>query len=88
MRNEISEEVIGGSQMALEECCISAKKRTEGQNSIQRWDCSQIENEEGEESWQEGDQMAEQWEEEQQMEEIVERRRMEGSSLKLDLSWW
>ena len=52
---------------------------------MQSWDCSQIENEEEEESWQEGDQMAEQLEEEQQLEEIVERRRMEGSSLKLDV---
>ena len=49
-----------------------------------RWDCSQIENEEAEESWQEGDQIAEQWEEEQQLEGIVERRRIEGSSLKMD----
>ena len=37
----------------------------EGQNHIQRWDCSQIENEEEGESWQEGGQMAEQWREEQ-----------------------
>ena len=51
---------------------------------MQSWDCSQIENEEEEDSWQEGDQIAEQWEEEQHLEEIVERRRMEGSSLKLD----
>ena len=47
---------------------------------MQSWACSQIENEEEEESWQEGDQMAEQWEEEQHLEDIVERRRMEGSS--------
>ena len=85
--NETIEEVIRSSQrrMALEECCKSERKRTEGQNPIQRWDCSQIENEEEEESWQEGDQMAEQWEEEQHLEDIVERRRMEGSSLKLDV---
>ena len=55
------------------------------QNSILRWDCSQIVNEEEEESWQEGDQMAEQWEEEQHLEDTVERRRTEGSSLKLDV---
>ena len=86
--HEIVEEVTRSSQMmALGECCRSAKKRTEGQNPIQRWDCSQIEFDEEEESWQEGDQMAEQWEEEQHMEETVERRRrrMEGSSLKLDV---
>ena len=52
-KNEKIEEVIGGSQrMALE-----------GQNPVQRWSSSQIENEEEEESWQEGDHMAEQWEE-------------------------
>ena len=50
---------------------------------MRSWDCSQIENEEEEESWQEGDQMAEQWEEEQHLEEVVERRRMEGSPLKI-----
>ena len=54
-KNEIIEEGIRSSQrMALE-----------GQNPKQRWDCSHIENEEEEEGWQEGDQMAEQWEEEQ-----------------------
>ena len=54
----------------------------ERQNLIQRWDSSQIENEEeGEESWQEGDQM----EEEQHLDDLIERRRMEGSSLKLDV---
>ena len=44
----------------MEECRFSERKRTEGQNPIQRGDCSQIENEEEEESWQEGYQMAEQ----------------------------
>ena len=46
---------------------------------MQSWDCSQIEHEEEEASWQEGDQMAAQWDEEQILEEILERRRMEGS---------
>ena len=64
----------------------------DGQNPIQRWDCSQIENEE-EESGQEGDQMAEQLEEMQHLDDIVEGRRIEGSSLKKDviqkyLHWW
>ena len=48
-------------------------------------DCSQIENEEEEESWRERDQMAAQWNEEQKLEEILERRRMEGSSLQLEV---
>ena len=84
--NCIIEEVIRSSQRrALEECCLSERKRTEGQNPIQRWDCSQIENEEEEESGQGGDQMAEQWEEEQHLDDIVESIGMEGSSLKLDV---
>ena len=75
VKNEKIEEGIRSSQrMALK-----------GQNTIQRWDSSQIENEEEEEGWQEGDQMAEQWEEEQHLDDIVERRRMDGISLKLDV---
>ena len=62
----------------------SQRMAFERQNSIQRWDSSQIENEE-EEGWQEGDQMAGQWEEEQQLGDLIERRRMKGSSLKLDV---
>ena len=70
--------------MTVEESFKNEGKRTGGLDFMQRWDCSQIENEEEEECWQEGDQMAEQWEEEQQLEGIIERRRIEGSSLKLD----
>ena len=67
----------------IEEGIRSSQKMSfERQNLIQRWDSSQIENEEeGEESWQEGDQM----EEEQHLDDLIERRRMEGSSLKLDV---
>ena len=73
IRNEIIKEVIRSSQkIALEESCKNEGKRTGGQkNTMQSWDWSQIENEEEEESWQEGDKMAEQWEEEQHLEEIV-----------------
>ena len=62
-------------------------QRTVGQRVMQNWDCSQIEHEEEEqeEGWQEGDQNAAQWDEEQKLEEILERRRMEGSSLKLEV---
>ena len=69
--------------MASEESCKNERERTGGLNPMQSWDCSQIENEEEEESWQERDQKAEQWKEEQHLEDIVERRRREGSSLKL-----
>ena len=74
-KNEIIEEVMRSSQ----------RRALEGQNSKQRCDCSRIDNEE-EESWQEGDHMAEQWEEEQHLEDMVVERRMEGSSLKLDVT--
>ena len=60
------------------------RKRTARLNLIRSWDCSQIQNEEEEEVWQKDDHMAEQWEGEQHLEEIVERRKMEGNSLKLD----
>ena len=49
---------------------------------MRSWSCSQIENEEEEESWRERDQSAAQWDEEQKLEEILEQRRMEGSSLR------
>ena len=82
VRNEIIKEVIQGIQKVdVDEGVENEGKRIGRQDLMQRWDGSQVENEE-EESWQEGDQMAEQWEEEQHLEEIVERRRMEGSSLK------
>ena len=58
-------------------------KRPVGQSFMRSWDCSSIENEEEEESWQEGDQVA-QWDEEHKLEEILERTRMEGSTVQLD----
>ena len=70
-KNDTIEEVLRSSQ----------RMAWEGHNPIQRWDCSQIQNEE--ESWQEGDRMAKQPEEEQRLEDANRRRRMEGSSLKL-----
>ena len=62
-----------------------AVQKPAGQGVMRSWDCSQIENEEEEESWREGNQMAAPWDEEQKLDEIVERRRMEGSSLKLEV---
>ena len=53
------------------------EKGLKGKTQLQRWDCSQTENEEEEESWQEGAPTAEQWEVEQILEDIVETRRME-----------
>ena len=64
-----------------------AVQRKAGQIFMRSWDCSQLENEEAEEeeeSWREGDQMAAQWTKEQNLEEILERRRIDGSSLQLE----
>ena len=84
VRDEMMKEVIVGIQKrAIDES--AEKKRTSGQGLRLSWGCSQFENEDEEESWQEGDQMAAQREEEQELEEIMERRRMEGSSLQLNV---
>ena len=73
-RNEIIKEVVASIQkMTVEESFKNEGKGTRWLDLTQSWDCSQIEN-----------QMAEQREEEQQLEGIVDRRRIEGSSLKLD----
>ena len=70
-----------GHSARMQEGTEDKIKRTGGQSLMQSWDSSQVENGEEKESWQERDQMAAQWDEEQKMEEILERRRMEGSSL-------
>ena len=50
------------------------------QSFMRSWDCTQIVNEEEEESWRERDHVAAQWIEEQKLEEILEQRRIEGDS--------
>ena len=63
-KRKVGKEVINGIlKMDVDESIENEGKRTGGQDFLQRWDCSQIENEEAEESWQEGDQMTEHWEE-------------------------
>ena len=74
----------GIQKKVIDESAENKEKRTGGPDLMRSWDCSQIENEEEEESGQERNQMAAQWEEEQKLEGIMERRRMEGSSLNLD----
>ena len=87
IRNDIAQEVVAGIKeraSALDDAKATAQ-RTAGQRVKQNWDSSQIENEEEEESWREGDQMAAEWDEEEKIGEILERRRMEGSSLQSDV---
>ena len=63
-------------------------QRTVGQSVKQGCDCSQIGNEEQEEEevWQKENQMELQWAEHEKLEKILERRRMEGSSLQADVT--
>ena len=70
--------IAGIQKKAIEEGVKYKVKRTGGQSFMRSWDCSQIENEEEEECWQERDQMAAQWDEEQKLEEILEQRGMDG----------
>ena len=69
-----------------EEECVKRKQWQEKNKKIEEGiKSSQRTALEEEESWQEGDQMAEQLEDEQHLEEVVERRRMAGRSLKLNV---
>ena len=89
IRSEIAREVVASTKVeaSAQKDAKSIAQRTVGQRVMQNWDCSHIENEEEEEEedWQEGDQMAAPWDEEQKLEEILERRKMEGSSLQLEV---
>ena len=67
IRGQIVQEVVAGikEKVSVHDGEKSDVKRPVEQSFMRSWDCSQIENEEDEESWREGDQMAAQWEEEQ-----------------------
>ena len=70
-------------------CMKMPRRMHNGQSVKQNWDCSQIENEEEEEeeeeeNWQNEDQMEERWAEDHKLEEILERRRMEDSTVQLE----
>ena len=87
IRGQIVQEVVAGTKEkeSVHDGNKVAVQRPVGECVVRRWDCSQIDNEEEEESWREGVQMGAQWEDEQTLEEILERRRMEGNSLQLEV---
>ena len=60
IRNEIAQEVVAGikEKASALDGAKEAAQGSVGQSVMRSWDCSQIENEEGEEPWREGDQMA------------------------------
>ena len=74
IRSQIAQDVSEGikEKVSVHDGIKKAVQRKTGQSFMRSWDCSQIENEEEEESWREGDQMAAQWDEEQKQEEILE----------------
>ena len=80
IRSQIAQEVVAGIIDGIKE----AVQKPAGQSFLRRWGVLTDRTEEEEESWREGDQIVLR-EEEQQLEEILERRRMEGSSLKLEV---
>ena len=83
---QIVQEVVAGikEKVSVHDGDENDVKRPVELSFKRSWDCSQIENEEEEESWREGDQVAAQWDEEQKLEDFLERRRMDGSSLQLE----
>ena len=88
-RQEIAQEVVAGikEKASAQDDTKATAQRTSGQRVKQSWDCSQIDNEEEEEEddWQKEDQMGRQWDEDEKLEEFLERRRMEGSSLQVEV---
>ena len=87
IRSQIAQEVVPGikEKARAHDGIKEFAPRPAGQSFMRSEDWPQIENEEEEESWREGDQMAAQWNEEHILEDILERGRMEGSSLKLEV---
>ena len=87
IRGQIVQDVVAGitEKVSVHDGGKDDVKRPVEQSFMRSWDCSQIENEEEQESWRERDRMAAQWDEEQQLKEILEQRRMEGSSLQLEV---
>ena len=87
IKSQIIQEVAAGIQekVIMHDGVKNNVKRPVEQSFMQSWDCSHIENEEENESWREGDQMAAQWDEEQKLEDILERRRTEGSPVQLEV---
>ena len=81
IRSQLAQGVVAciKEKMSVHNGDKEAVQRPLGQSVTRSWDCSQIENEEEDISWREGDQMAAQWDEEQTLEEILDRRRMEGN---------
>ena len=60
IRSQIAQEVVAGikEEVSVHDGIKEAVQRPAGQSFVRSWDCSQIENEEEEERWREGDQMA------------------------------
>ena len=89
IRSEIAQEVVAGikEKASAHDDAKANAQRAAGQSVKQNWDCSQVEYEEEgeEEDWRNENQTKARWDEEQKLEEILERRRVEGSSLQQEV---
>ena len=89
IRLAIAQEVVAGikEKAGAHDDAKATAQGTAGQSVKPNWDCSQIENEEEEEEddWPKENQMGRQWDEDETLEELLERRRMEGSSLQVEV---
>ena len=65
IRGQIVQEVVAGIKISVHNGDKEAVQRQVEQSFMRSWCCSQILNEQEEESWRERDQMAAQWDEEQ-----------------------
>ena len=80
--SQIAHEVVAGikEKASVHDGITEAVQRPAGQSFMRSWDCQQIESEEEEESWREGDQMAAKWDQEQKLEGIF-RTKKDGKKL-------
>ena len=89
IRSEIAQEVVAGikEKASAHDDAKATAQRAAAQSVEQNWDCSQIEKEEEQEQddWRKENLMEVQWEEDEKLEDILERRRMEGSSMQLEV---
>ena len=89
IRNEIAQEVVASikEKASVHEDVKAKAQRTAERSAKQNWNFSHIENEtEGEEDdWENENQMDVQWDEDHKLDENLGRRRMEGSTLQVEV---
>ena len=89
IKSEIAQEVVAGikEKASVHEDVKANAQRTAERSAKQNWDFSHIENEteEDEDDWEKEHQMEVQWCEDHKLDENLGRRRMEGSTLQVEI---